>query len=473
MPQSPAEFLSRIPGFAVVEPDQLAALEASLQLKKFKAGDYLMRRGDPGDHMQVLMDGSVCIKKVDAQGNPKQVFHLGVGDMVGEMALLTGEPRNADVVAETDTVSIVLAREALDPLLDEHPQLAAFMTEVLGRRLEEGGGLERVGKYKLLTKLGEGTTGRVYEALHPGLDRVVAIKMLNHALVYHRTFRDRFLQEARTVARISHPNIVSVYDTEEAYATFFIVMERLKGTDLATVLETRRILPPDETMAILRQLSLALEAAHKHGFAHRDVKPANVAMDEGGLVKLMDFGLASPILKDADGRRSKTVEGTPQYLAPEAAIGQIPDGRADIYALGIMAYEMVTGTLPFTAEKVVDMLKAHVRQPVPDVLARKPDLPAPLVEFIRGSLVKKPNERLTDWARIKALLEPPGARKAIELCSDPQASEAVVRVRYLPGAAQKVEEALAGLATDLQSVPGVQISRGDLKPVQPDPKPRG
>ncbi|HEY3450161.1 MAG TPA: protein kinase [Myxococcales bacterium] len=471
MPPSPAEFLSRLPGFAVVDPEQLAALEASVQLRKFAAGDCLMRRGDPGDHMQVLMDGRVCIRRLDAQGNPRQVFHLGVGDMVGEMALLTGEPRNADVVAETDTVSIVLTRDALEPLLDEHPQLAAFMTEVLGRRLEEGGGLEKVGKYRLLRKIGEGTTGRVYEALHPGLDRLVAVKMLSHALVYHRTFRDRFLEEARTVARFSHPNIVSVYDTEEAYATFFIVMERLKGTDLAAVLETRRVLPADEAVAILRQLAAALEAAHKHGFAHRDVKPANVAMDDSGLVKLMDFGLASPILKDADGKRSKTVEGTPQYLAPEAAIGQIPDGRADVYALGIMAFEMVTGTLPFTADKVVDMLKAHVRQPAPDVLTRKSDVPAPLVEFIRGALIKKPSERLTDWARIRTLLEPANARPT-ELWSDPQAHEAVVRVRFAPGAAQKVEAALANLATDLQAVPGVQLSRGDLQPVQPAGKPR-
>ncbi len=466
MRPSPAEFLSRLPGFAVVEPEQLAALEASVQLKRFAAGDYLMRRGDPGDHMQVLMDGRVCIRRLDAEGHPKQVFHLGVGEMVGEMALLTGEPRIADVVAETDTVSIVLSRGALEPLLDEHPQLAAFMTEVLGRRLEEGGGLERVGKYRLLRKIGEGTTGRVYEALHPGLDRLVAVKMLSHALVYHRTFRDRFLQEARTAARFSHPNIVSVFDTEEAYATFFIVMERLQGTDLATVIETRRMLPPDEAAAILRQIAAALEAAHKHGFAHRDVKPANVAMDDRGHVKLMDFGLASPILKDADGKRSKTVEGTPQYLAPEAAIGQIPDGRADVYALGIMAFEMVTGTLPFTADKVVDMLKAHVRQPVPDVLARKPDLPAPLAEFIRGALVKKPAERLTDWARIQALLAPQSARPP-ELWTDPQAREAVVRVRYSAGAAQKVEAALAGLAADLYGVPGVQVSRGELAPLQP------
>lgn len=464
MSKSPAEFLSRLPGFAVIEPEQLEAFERSVTIKKFPAGTYLMRRGDPGDHMQVIMDGRVCIPLLDGAGNAKQVFHLANGDFVGEMALLTGEPRRADVIAESETTSIILTRAALEPLLTEHPQLAAFLTEVLGRRLEEGGGLDRVGKYHLLRKIGEGTTGRVYEALHPGLERVVAIKMLAHSLVYHRTFRDRFLEEARTVARFSHPNIVQVFDSEAAYATFFIVMERLQGTDLAQVLETRKVLPPEETLAILRQIANALEAAHKHGFAHRDVKPANVAIGQDGHVKLMDFGLASPILKDAEGRRSKTVEGTPQYLAPEAAVGQVPDGRADIYALGVMAFEMVSGRLPFAADKVVDMLKAHVRQPVPEITEIKPGLPENLVTFIRGALIKKPGERLTDWTRIRQLLEPES--EPVQLWTE--ATETLVRVRYVPGAAERVERALATLATELEGAPGVQLAQATL---QPRPKP--
>ncbi|MBI5546716.1 MAG: serine/threonine protein kinase, partial [Deltaproteobacteria bacterium] len=363
-------------------------------------------------------------------------------------------------LAEVSTTCIVLNRSALEPLLSEHPQLAAFLTQVLGQRLEEGGGMERVGKYRLLRCIGEGTTGRVYEALHPGLDRLVAVKMLSHALVYHDGFRDRFLEEARTVARLSHSNIVQVYDTEAAYATYFIVMERLGGTDLAQVLQTRKVLPPEEAIAILRQVALALETAHRMGFAHRDVKPGNVALDERGGVKLMDFGLARPILKDAEGRRSKTVEGTPQYLAPEAAIGQVPDGRADVYALGVMAFEMVTGTLPFVADQVVDMLKAHVRQPPPEVTELRPDLPAPLVELIRGALIKKPGERLTDWGRIRELLEPP--RRPVEVWAN--ARETVVRIRHLPEASERVERAVAKLVEDLESTTGVELAQGTLAP---------
>lgn len=463
MPQSPAEFLSKLPGFAVVETDQLEALERSLRVMSFEADSFLMHRGDPGDHMLVIMDGRVRVPIFDSAGNEKQVVHLASGDFVGEMALLTGEPRFADVIADTAGTAIVLTKQAIEPLLSEHPQLASFLTEVLGRRMDEGGRFERVGKYRLLGKIGEGTSGRVYEALHPGLDRVVAVKMLSHALVYHRTFRDRFLAEAKTVARLSHPNIVQVFDTEAAYATYFIVMERLSGTDLENVLQTRRIIPADEALGILRQVGAALEAAHRVGFAHRDVKPANVGLEENGTVKLMDFGLACPILKDAEGKRSTTVEGTPQYLAPEAAIGQVPDGRADIYALGVMAFEMVTGRLPFEADTVVDMLKAHVRTPPPDVAALCPDLPAPLVEFIHGALRKKPQERLTDWARIRTLLEP--ARVAVpEVWS--AAREVIVRVRYLPAAEEPVERALRTLAADLDAIPGVQVAHAELAPTK-------
>jgi len=463
MPQSPAEFLSRLPGFAVVETDQLEALERSLRVVNFEADTFLMRRGEPGDHMLVIMDGRVRVPIFDAAGHEKQVVHLASGDFVGEMALLTGEPRFADVIADTAGSAIVLTKAAIEPLLAEHPQLASFLTEVLGRRMDEGGRFERVGKYRLLGKIGEGTSGRVYEALHPGLDRVVAVKMLSHALVYHRTFRDRFLAEAKTVARLSHPNIVQVFDTEAAYATYFIVMERLSGTDLENVLQTRRIIPADEALGILRQVGAALEAAHRVGFAHRDVKPANVGLEENGTVKLMDFGLACPILKDAEGKRSATVEGTPQYLAPEAAIGQVPDGRADIYALGVMAFEMVTGRLPFEADTVVAMLKAHVRTPPPDVAALCPDLPAPLVEFIHGALRKKPHERLTDWGRIRSLLEP--ARAAVpEVWT--HAREVIVRVRYLPAAEEPVERALRNLAADLDAIPGVQVAHADLEPTK-------
>jgi serine/threonine-protein kinase len=154
------------------------------------------------------------------------------------------------------------------------------------------------------------------------------------------------------------------------------------------------------------------------------------------------------------------VDGTPQYLAPETALGRPTDGRVDIYALGVMAFEMVTGQLPFEAGSVVAMLQAHVRQPPPDIKALRPDLPEPLVEFIRGALVKKPEERLTDFKRILALLDLGG--RAPELWTDTE--EEVVRLRYRPAARPRVEDAVQALLSRVAGDPDIEVAQGRLAP---------
>ncbi|MBM4381505.1 MAG: protein kinase [Deltaproteobacteria bacterium] len=453
------EFLAGLQGFGSLEPGALARIAAGLETRTYAPGEYLLRRGEPGDHMHVIRAGQVRVPLLDAAGREKAVFLLGEGELVGEMALLTGEARTADVLAEVETTTLVLHRATLEPLLAEHPPLAAFLTEILGKRLLERGGIERVGKYRLLGLLGEGMTGKVYEALHPGLHRSVAVKMLSHALVYNGSFRERFLQEARTVAGLTHPNIVQVFDTEAAYGTYFIVMEKLAGRDLAALLAARGALPAHEAMAILRQVGAALAFAHARGFVHRDVKPANVWVGDDGGVKLMDFGLSRPIPRDVEGRSARGVEGTPQYLAPETAVGREPDGRADIYALGVMAFEMVTGRLPFQEDRVADLLRAHVRTPPPDVTALVPDLPAGLGAFIQGALAKKPSERLSDWERINGLLG--GAESGAAGWAN--AEEWLLRVRCLPSASGRVRAALEALEADLGAAEGVDLARAQLR----------
>ncbi|MEN9798826.1 MAG: hypothetical protein RL653_2522 [Pseudomonadota bacterium] len=456
---STAQFLSALPGFGALEPGALERLARELTPAAFPAGSHLMRRGEPGDHMHVLVSGRVRVPILDGSGREKAVFLLGEGDLVGEMALLTGEARTADVVAEQDTQVLVLHRRTLEPLLAAHPPLAAFLTDILGRRLLEGGGLERVGKYRLLHLIGQGSTGKVYEALHPGLNRSVAVKMLSHALAYDAHFRERFLDEARTVASLTHPNILQVYDTEAAYGTWFIVMEKLAGRDLASLLEARGALPPAEAMDILRQLGTALAFAHARGFVHRDVKPANVWVGDDGTVKLMDFGLARPIPPDAGSAGSRTVEGTPQYLAPETAVGRAADGRADIYALGVVAFELVTGQLPFQQDNVGELLRAHVRQPPPDLGDLLPDAPPGLLAFVRGALQKKPAERLSDWPHILSLLDPHAGKQR----SWDEAEEAQVRVRFQPSATSRVEDALEALQRTLAGEDGVELSSARVR----------
>ena len=231
-----SKFLQTVNGFSALGPEGVETLAEKVTIAEWAKGDRLIRRGDIGETMHVIREGRVRIPIVDAAGVEKQVVHLGPGDLVGEMALLTGERRSADVIAESKVITYVLDRSVILPALVENPPLAKFMTEILGKRLEETGPIKWVGKYRLLGKIGEGATSKVYQGVHPTLNRVVAIKMLSHALVYDRSFKDRFLQEGRTIAGLMHPNIVQIYDTEESWATFFIVMEKVSGTDLQKLL---------------------------------------------------------------------------------------------------------------------------------------------------------------------------------------------------------------------------------------------
>ena len=431
-----ADFLSTVPGFDALSGEDLDQTASSLHEEAFPEGDYLMRRGQPGDSMHVIRTGTVQVPIFDGTGRIRMVAKLGEGDVVGEMALLTGERRRADVIAETDVRTIVFERDVLASLLAAQPPLARFLTEILGSRLEQAGGIEQVGKYRLLGKIGEGATAKVYEALHPGLNRTVAIKMLGHSLVYDRTFKDRFLEEARTIAGLSHPNIVQIFDTEQAYATLFLVMERLEGRDLQEVMTERGTFAPDEAMAVLRQLAMALAFAHSRGIIHRDVKPSNASIGEDGEVKLMDFGIAQRIRKDAT--RSEIVEGTPRYLPPEAALGLPLDHRADIYSLGVMAFEMVTGRPLFGGATIEQLVENHAFKQPPDILRLRPDLPEGLATFINGALVKKPEERLGDWNRIQELL---GGARAVSI-SLADLEERIVRIRYRPEQRGRVDKAV-------------------------------
>ena len=461
---SVTDFLSTVNGFNAIDADELNAIAGKFESSVFQPDDYLIRRGDQGDTMHVIRSGRVRVPLLDKEtGKTKLVVHLGPGDLVGEMALLTGERRNADVIAETEVLTLDINRDTLQPLLRDHPPLARFLTEILGRRLEEGGGIEWVGKYRLLGKIGEGATAKVYQGLHPALNRVVAIKMLSHTLVYDSSFKDRFLQEARTIAGLTHPNIVQIFDTEASYATYFIVMEKVSGTDLARLLKARKVLAPDEAMDILRQMAAALRYAHDKGIVHRDVKPANCAVDGDGHVKLMDFGIARRIQKNPEQKRAKMVEGTPRYLAPEAAVGKPVDGRADIYSLGIMAFEMVTGRVPFYSETIRELLQMHVRRRPPDITRIRSGLPEGLVEFINGALIKRPDERLTDWDRIEELLSATG--EPIEVFSTEPMESELVSVRFRPSATEGVSRAINQFCRRLSAIEGVEVSHARLVPV--------
>jgi tetratricopeptide (TPR) repeat protein len=259
-------------------------------------------------------------------------------------------------------------------------------------------------RYRLLAELGQGGMGTVYSAHDNLLDRDVAVKVLSEAGLGQQA-RARLLAEAKAAARLNHPNIVSVYDAGEAGEQPFIVMELVEGQTLDQW-PTRKL---HDILAIARQICVALEHAHGHGIVHRDLKPENVSVSRGprpgsvGRVKLMDFGLAHSLSSRA--KAEGALLGTVFYLAPEQALGQQVDGRADLYALGVILYEMATGRLPFTGDDPLAVLSQHLHASVVPPRSLRPDLPPRLEAIILRLLAKEPADRYQSAADLLAALE--------------------------------------------------------------------
>ena len=389
-----ANFLKKVDAFQCLNRNSAKRLAERVTLQTYRAGQMILRRGDPGDSMFVIISGDVQIPIVDANGRQSMVVQLGEQQFFGEMALLTGEPRSADVIAATECTCAVIPKEAANDLITQYPEIGRFLTEILGERLNGLGGIQKVGKYRLIGELGRGGMAVVFEGVHPTLGRPVAIKMLSHELVYHEHFADRFRNEAKIIANLRHQNIVEVFDTEEAYATFFIVMEKLLGKDLDRVLEDRVRLSYDETREIVKQMASALGYAHKKGVYHRDVKPSNIVIEPDGTAKLTDYGLAlvHKLEKDLNVRKGISL-GTPTYMSPEQAMARSTDGRSDIYSLGIVAYEMLTGYPPFPSEDPYTVMKQHVNEAMPSIKKKLPNVPDDLAIFIKKATEKKMENR--------------------------------------------------------------------------------
>lgn len=371
----------------------------------FESGTTIIGLGEEGDALYVLLDGEVEVRIKGDDGRTRFTRHLRQGDIFGEMAVLTGEPRTADVVAVEACTCLRVDRASLEEKLRTHPTLAAFLTDILGRRMLESNTLRQVGKYHLLGVLGHGSMATVFEGYHRGMNRPVAIKMLSHSLVHRIEIRRRFRDEARILAGLRHENIVQVYDLEEAYRTWFIVMEHLPGMDLERHLAGQQTLEPIEARWILYQVASALAYAHEAGVVHRDVKPANLFRLPDGTIRVVDFGIASEIID-----RARVDEGTifcsPAYVAPEVVAGTGVDGRADLYSLGATAYRLLTGSSPFPYEETTRILDAHVVEPFPDPALRLPDLPEDLAELIRVATRKEPEARFQSAREIVELLAP-------------------------------------------------------------------
>jgi serine/threonine-protein kinase len=234
--------------------------------------------------------------------------------------------------------------------------------------------------------------GVVYRAQHMHLGRTVALKLLNPELAASEEFRERFVREARAAAELEHPNIVPVYDAGEVEGRLYLAMKFIEGTDLAQLLEKEGTLPPERTMAMLQQLADALDAAHKNGLIHRDVKPANALLD-GDRLYLTDFGLTRRVDSTRPLTATGRAVGTAAYLAPEQIRGEPLDRRVDVYALGCVIYQCLAGKPPYLRDTDMLIMWAHVGAEPPSLSAEVPGLPGGVDRVIKKALAKAREDR--------------------------------------------------------------------------------
>jgi len=244
------------------------------------------------------------------------------------------------------------------------------------------------GRYALEAELGRGGMGVVYKARDVQLDRPVALKFLGSAIDNNEEFRQRFVREAQTAARINHPNIIAIYEISPKAGKAYIAMEFVEGGSLQRLLKQRGKLGVREAVNLVSQACSALAAVHEAGIVHRDIKPDNILIAKGGLVKLMDFGLA----KSEDNRMTRTgvIMGTPSYMSPEQVLGKDADARSDIYSMGLVLYECLSGDTVFREGNVMER-QLQEMPPPPSTLV--PEVPSALDDLVLRCVQKKPEDR--------------------------------------------------------------------------------
>jgi Protein kinase domain/Cyclic nucleotide-binding domain len=407
-----AHTLRRVQLLRHAPADDLVALWRHLREERVAAGQVICHRGEPGDRFFIVQTGSVEVR-LGTGRDSFPLYRLGPGECFGEMALLSGEARSADVVALEDSGLWALDRSDFDAVLNESAPLLRALNRSMAQRLSMatavidqsrfGGagtgavGL-RFGRYRVVSQLGAGGMAVVYSAVHEDTSVAAALKVLPASWGNAPELKARLHREGDTLRRIDHPGVIRLLDignvAEHLGGGTYIAMEWLpEALDRVLCAQSPDPLAPSEALRIAGRVAEALGAVHAAGLIHRDLKPSNILLRADGQPVLTDFGLAAALV-DTMGEQRLTppniVVGTADYLAPEVSAGQAADGRSDLYALGVVLYEMLAGFVPFAGRDPLQTLRAHREEsPAP--------LPASLDVAVRAivdrALEKDPHER--------------------------------------------------------------------------------
>ncbi len=305
---------------------------------------------------------------------------------------------------------------------------------------------QTLGKYRIVARLGQGGMAEVYKAYQPGLDRYVAVKALHSHLAGDPDFIGRFEREARAVANLRHPNIVQIFDFDSQEQMYYMAMELVNGPTLKTELQTRvkqdNLFALKETTRIMTALCGAIDYAHTRGMVHRDLKPANFILTQDGQILILDFGIAK-IVGATQFTVTGMMSGTPAYMSPEQGQGERGDARSDIYSLGVVLYEMITGKVPFDADTPFAVIMKHISASLPLPRSINPNIPEVVEQVILKALSKNPDDRYQTGAEFAAAL-----REATEMSPyDTLAKNPVLPIAAIP----KVEELKPGDPSFMQT----------------------
>ncbi len=384
----------------------------NMKLKKFSRGERIIRQGEKSENFYLILNG-VCGVNVERADILYDVDKPGAGEIIGAEALFDGKVSSAHVHAETDVELLSMNRELFEKLSSEFPELKNFMSSVLidilsSSKLPDN---RMIGKYSVINEIGHGGAGVVFKGAHSVLNMPVAIKMLTHEMSMDSDFIELFRNEAKTIARMNHPNIVKVYDIEEAYKTVFIIMEYLEGATLDNVLDNVEKLSLERILDIIVQVCNGLEYAHALGIIHQDINPRNIFLQSDGRVKIIDFGLAC---RRGSIDTNFLFPGSLHYISPEQIKGNPVDERTDIYSLGITVYEMLTGKRPYVVTEGKDILKWHLEKDIVDEHIDMENIPPELRNFFMATIRKEPSERYSRVSEILKELEPIANKFKIE-----------------------------------------------------------
>src|SRR6266540_6909587 len=310
------------------------------------------------------------------------------------------------------------------------------------------------GKYQITRMLGKGGMGAVFLAHDLTLKREVAIKVLPPDISMDEHIVKRFQQEAKTAAKLDHTNIIPIYRVESEGGLNYFVMKYIAGTSLEDVLERKEQLSSEYIQRVLWEAACALGHAHQRGIVHRDVKPANIMFDHDGRVMLTDFGISKALQAASGFTGTGMIIGTPHYMAPEQAKGGTVDGRADQYSLGVVAYRMLTGELPYTGDSVHTILYKHIFEEVPRASGKRRDSPEFLTSAIARSLSKEPDQRFGTMEEFATGVWPEQPVAA------PRKSGSASKAPRRPPPARK---ASADAPTEVTSAPTTPIPRAGMK----------